>query len=152
MEEAHITMGFNNWKKTLEAFVDHQRSKAHRAAITYESVVPKCGDGLEIMVNDLNNKRLAKRKYLIKVMEYIRFLACQGLAFKGNDGNDNLTQLFELLKKNDPALLTRLDKESYLEPGQHEYMHNDIQNELIELIAKQVLAKKLESIRSSKFL
>ena len=30
-------------------------------------------------------------------------------------------------------------------------MHNDIQNELIELMAKQVLAKKLESIRSRKF-
>ena len=29
-------------------------------------------------------------------------------------------------------------------------MHNDIQNELIELMTKQVLAKKLESIRSSK--
>ena len=102
-------------------------------------------------VNDLNNKRLAERKYLIKVMECIRFLARQGLAFRGNDGNDNLTQLFKLLNKNDPALLTRLDKESHLEPGQHKYMHNDIQNELIELMAKQVLAKKLESIRSSKF-
>ena len=31
-------------------------------------------------------------------------------------------------------------------------MHNDIHNELIELMAKQVLAKKLESIRLSKFL
>ena len=30
-------------------------------------------------------------------------------------------------------------------------MHNDIQNELIELMAKQVLAKKLESIRLRKF-
>ena len=30
-------------------------------------------------------------------------------------------------------------------------MHNDIQNVLMELIAKQVLAKKLESLRSSKF-
>ena len=96
-------------------------------------------------VNDLNNKRLAERKYLIKVMECIRFLARQGLAFRGNDGNDNLTQLFKLLNKNDPALLTRLDKESHLEPGQHKYMHNDIQNELIELMAKQVLAKKLRS-------
>ena len=136
MEEAYITKGFNNWKKALEAFVDHQQSKAHRAATTYESVVPQCGDVLEITVNDLNNKRLAERKYLIKVMECIRFLARQGLAFRGNDGNDNLTQLFKLLNKNDPALLTRLDKESYLEPGQHKYMHNDIQNELIELMAK----------------
>ena len=123
MEEAYITKGFNNWKKALEAFVDHQQSKAHRAAITYESSVPQCGDVLEMTVNDLNNKHLAERKYLIKVMENIRFLACQGLAFRGNDGNDNLTQLFKLLNKDDPALLTRLDKESHLEPGPHKYIH-----------------------------
>ena len=84
-------------------------------------------------------------------MEYIRFLARQGLAFRGNDGNYNLTQLFELLNKNDLALLTRLDKESHFESGQHQYMHNDTQSGLIEFMAKQVLAKKLESIRSSKY-
>ena len=95
---------FNNWKKALEVFVDHQQSKAHRAAITYESVVPQCGDILEMMVNDLNIMCLAKRMYLLKVMECIQFLACQGLAFRGNEGNDNLTQLFKLLDKNDPVL------------------------------------------------
>ena len=51
----------------------------------------QCGDVLEMTINDLNNKRLAKRKHLIKVMECIRFLARQGLAFTGNDGNVNLT-------------------------------------------------------------
>ena len=91
MEEAYITKGLSNWKKTLEAFVDYQQSKAHRAAITYESAVPQCGDVLEMTVNDLNNKRHAERKYLIKVMECIRFLARQGLAFRGSDGNENLT-------------------------------------------------------------
>ena len=135
MEEAHITKEFNNWKKALEAFVDHQKSKAHRAAITYESVVPQCGDVLDMTVNDLNNKCLAKRKYLIKVMECIHFLARQGLTFRGNDGNANLTQLFKLLTKNDLTPLTHLDKESYFEPGQNKYMHNDIQNQLIEFIA-----------------
>ena len=43
IEEAYITKEFNNWKKVLKAFVDHQQSKAHRAAIAYESVVPQCG-------------------------------------------------------------------------------------------------------------
>ena len=62
-----------------------------------------------------------------------------------------IEQLFKRLNKNEPTLLIRLDKESHLEPGQHKYTHNNIQNELIELKAKQVLAKKLESIRSSKF-
>ena len=68
------------------------------------------------------------------------------LAFRGNYGNDNLTQPFKLLTKNDLVLLTRLDKENHLEPGQHKYMHNYIQNEFIELMAKQVLEKKLESV------
>ena len=63
MEEAYITKGINNWKKALEAFVDLQQSKAHRASITYESVVSRCGDVLEMTVNDLNNKRLAERKF-----------------------------------------------------------------------------------------
>ena len=80
--EAYITKGFNNWKKALEAFVDHQQSKAHRAAITYEYVVRQCGDVLEMTVSDLNNKLLAERKHLIKVMECNRFLARQGLAFR----------------------------------------------------------------------
>ena len=84
-------------------------------------------------------------------MECIRFLARQGLAFRGNDGNDNLIQLFKLLNKNDRPLLTRLDKESHFKPGQHNHIHNDIKNELIELMTKQVLTKKLELIRSSKF-
>ena len=60
--EAYITKGFNNWKKPLEAFVYHQKSKAHRAAITYVSVVSQCGDVLEMTVNDLNNQRLARKK------------------------------------------------------------------------------------------
>ena len=77
MEEAYNTQEFNNWKKAPEAFADHQQSKAHRAAITYESVVPQCGYVLEMTVNDLNNKRLAERKYLIKIMECICFLARQ---------------------------------------------------------------------------
>ena len=83
--------------------------------------MPPCSDVLEMTVNDLNNKRLAERKYLIKVMECIRFLALQGLAFRGNDGNDSLTQLFKLLSKKNSALLTRLDKESHLEPRQQKH-------------------------------
>ena len=101
----------------MKYFVDHQQSKAHRTVITYESVVPQCGEILEMMINDLSNKRLAERKYFIKVVECIRFLARQGLAFRGNEGNEDLSQLFKLLNKNDPALLTRLDKENHLEPG-----------------------------------
>ena len=106
-EEAYITKEFNNWKTALEAFVNHQKSKVHRAATTYESIVLQCGDVLEMTVIDLNNKRLAQRKYLIKVMECIRFLARQGLVFRGNDSNENLTQLFKLLNKNSLGIMIK---------------------------------------------
>ena len=67
----------------------------------------QCGDVLEMTVIDLNNKRLAQRKYLIKVMECIRLLARQGLVFRGNDSNENLTQLFKLLNKNSLGIMIK---------------------------------------------
>ena len=82
MEEVYITNGFKNWKKALKAFVHHQQSKAHRAAITYESVAPQCGDALEMTVNDMDHKRLAERNYLIKVMKCIRFSSTPRISFK----------------------------------------------------------------------
>ena len=132
--------------------MDHHQTKAHRASLAYESVIPQCGDVLEMTITELNNKnRLAERKYLLKIMDCIRYLARQGIAFRGDDGNDNLTQLFKLLNKNDVSILKRLNKYAKLDSGQHKYLHNDIQNELIDLMATQVLSKKLELIRSSNF-
>jgi hypothetical protein len=151
LDEAYITKGFSNWKKAPKVFTDHQQCKVHIAALTYESVVPHCGDVLEMTLNELQKKRHSERKYLLKVMDCIRYLARQGIAFRGNDGNDNLTQLFKLLCKDDTAFLKRLDKEADLESGQHKYLHNDIQNEIIDLMARQVLSKKLDSARSSQF-
>ena len=79
MEAVYITKGFNNWKKALEAFANHQQPmELHGAAIIYEFVVLQCGDVLKMTVNDLNNKRLTERKYLMKIMEFIRFLAREG--------------------------------------------------------------------------
>ena len=121
-DDAFITRGFKNWKNSPKAFDIHQQSKAHRAALTFESVVPKCGDVVEMTVEKIKDNRIGERKYLIKIMEVIRFLARQGLAFRGGkENNDNVTQLFKLLNKNVPDVLTRLDKDFKLESGQHVY-------------------------------
>ena len=80
-------------------------------------------------------------------MDCIRYLARQGIAFRGDSGNDNLTQLFKLLNRNDESALNRLQSDS----KQNKYLHNDVQNELIEIMARQVVSKKLDSIRESQF-
>lgn len=147
LEEAFTSKGFSNWKKALKSFADHQQTKAHRAALAYETVVPKCGDVLEITITEMNKKRLAERKYLLKIMDCIRYLARQGIALRGDNDNDNLTQLFKLLNGNDECTLKRLESDNH----QRKYLHNDFQNELIELMARQVMSRKLASIRESQF-
>lgn len=147
LEDAFTTRGFNNWKKALKSFADHQGTKAHRVALAYETVVPQCGDVLEMTTTELNKKRLAEKKYLLKIMYCIRYLARQGIAFRGDNSNDNLTQLFKLLNRDDEAALKRLESDT----NEKKYLHNDVQNELIEIMARQVMSKKLDSIWESQF-
>ena len=73
-EKAYIVNGFNSWKKALTAFNEHQASKAHTAASAFESLVPKCGDVKEMTLS-FKKQRLTERKYLLKIMDCIRYLA-----------------------------------------------------------------------------
>ena len=73
-------------------------------------------------------------------MECVRFLGRQGIAFQGNhDGDDNFTQL--LLFHLDSAQQKRLSlpRNNILK----KYSHHDFQNEILELMARQLLLKVL---------
>ena len=151
-EDTYVTTGYKNWKKAPTIFMEHQLSKTHTAAMAYEYVVPKCGDIVELMVSEQQDKRLLERKYLLKIMECIRYLARQGLALRGHEeGDGNLTQLLKLMCKDNADILRRIDGEMKLESGQRKYLHNDMQNEILQLMARKVLLKKLESVQSSQF-
>ena len=47
-EDTFISTGFKNCKKALEKFKKHQNSLCHKASLTYEEVVPQCGDVIEM--------------------------------------------------------------------------------------------------------
>ena len=40
-KDAFLSTGFSNWKKALDSFKDHQKSKLHVATLNLEFVVPK---------------------------------------------------------------------------------------------------------------
>ena len=126
-------------------------SKCHKAALTYEALVPKCGDIMEMTVNELQKQRIIERKYVIKIMECIQYLARQGIAMRGDNGNDNLKQLLKLVCKSDSDILKRLHNEGTIHSWQRKYLHNDFQDEFLELMARQVLLKKLEMVKSSTY-
>jgi len=91
-------------------------------------------------------RRQAERKYLIDVTKCLRYLARQGIPLQGHDDNDNLTQALRLLGAKDDNVIKHLQ-------GQigHKYTHHNMQNELLDIMASQVLREKLSAIRERKF-
>ena len=98
------------------------------------------------MDNQLLKKREVKRKYLIEVIKCLRYLARQGIALQGHDGNDNFTQLLRLIGTKDSNITDHLEGKIG-----HKYTHNDVQNELLDIMAVLTLQEKLKLISGCKF-
>ena len=101
------------------------------------------------MANDhLVKSRLEERRYFYKVIESVQFLGRQGIALQGNkhEQNDNFTQLMLLRGKDDPSIVKRVQGSR---GDKTKYTHTDYQNELLSIMAHQVVSKKIESIREN---
>ena len=102
---AFISTGFNNWKKALEKFQKHQNSLCHKASLTYEEVVPQCGDVREMTDKNLIAERELNHKCLMVIIENLQYLSRQGIQFRGhNDYESNFYQLLLLRNKDIPQL------------------------------------------------
>ena len=86
-----MSAGFNNWKKALDSFKDHQESKLNVATFGLEFVVPECGNIREMTSENLKTKMIENKKCLLKIIEVIRFLGRQGLALRGREDDETLT-------------------------------------------------------------
>ena len=78
-------------------------------------------------------------------MKCLRYLARQGIAIQGTHGDDNFTQLLMLMGTKDTSIIDRLSQAS------QKFTHHEVQNEILDIMAKQVLSKKVETIRASDF-
>ena len=102
----------------------------------------QCQDDAELMDNQQSNKWAAERKYLLEVIRCLLYLGRQGMALQGQDGKENFTQLLRLLSTNDKNTLYHLEgKIGY------KYTHNDVQNEILGIMAFLTLQEKLKTIR-----
>lgn len=143
---AYISKGFSSWKKAPKCFSEHQSTTCHRTAASYCLVVPECKNVDEMIDKNTVKIKEAKRKYLLDVINCLRYLSRQGIALQGNDENDNFTQLLRLLGTKDPNIMKHLDGSVG-----YKYTHHDIQNEILNIMASHVLRRKLEEIRECRF-
>ena len=77
--------------------------------------------------------RLENRKVLLKILQNVKFLGRQGLAFRGHDdAESNFMQLFKFRELDNPELSTWLKRaDKYLSP--------EIQNEMLQLMSVSIL-------------
>ena len=82
----------------------------------------------------------------MQVIRCLRYLGRQGIAFQGNDGNDNFTQLLRLLGTNDTNIADHLKGKSG-----YKYTHSDVQNEILNIMANLTLQETLKVILERQF-
>ena len=141
-EPAYISTRFRNWKKASRCFKEHEQSKCHTAALSYETITPKCGDPKEMISDEILNKRERERQYSLQ------YLARQDIAFRGNEDLDNnFTQLLLLRAKDYPWVKERILSQ---ESGTKKYNPYDFQDEILNIMAKEVLRKKLYDVNNNK--
>ena len=76
-------------------FDKHEASYCHKAAMTYEVVLPTCGNTAKMLYENQWKNREQNRHNLLIVLEAIKFLALQGLLIRvKKEDESNLRQIF----------------------------------------------------------
>lgn len=91
-DEKFTKFGLQNWKKLKEKLQKHTQSSCHKRSykewISYKST-KTAGTILDQLDNSNKDIKEKNREYLFKIIDIIKFLAKQGLAFRGHDEQEN---------------------------------------------------------------
>ena len=139
---AFVVHGFDNWKKAKQRFREHELSQLHKEAVMKLLAVsqPSVATQLSKQLSDDQNQR---RRMLLKLLSSIRFLAQQGMAFRGHvEDESNLIQLLKCRAEDVQGLTQWMENGKYLS-------HENI-NELIEMMALTILRGSLVDIKKAK--
>ena len=152
--------GFSKWKK-IEKLYEHENSNSHHESFaTWKETerqhhfVSGVDEELQMQIQQEKNRW---RDILRRLMDCLKYLASQNLAFRGHieDINSsknpgNFLSLLQLLAKYDPVMRDHLEsvKNKHI---QTTYLSPEIQNELLNLMASNVRNFTLSAIRRNKY-
>ena len=98
----------------------------------------------ELMSDEIKQQKAINRKMFLKILENTRYLARQGLAFRGhNDSNGNFIQLMKLRSLDCPQI------EQWMKKKTDTYLSHDIQDELLFLMSSHILRNLSKKICDS---
>ena len=144
IEESFLVKGFTNWKDATRLFARHENCDFHKSSAAALASRVDVGDMLS---RQAATEKQQNRQYLLKVLSSIRFLARQGLPLRG-DGDEtdsNFHQLLLLRGEDYPPI------HEFLRKQQLKYTALEVQNELLSLMAQQILRHLAKQIQDSVF-
>ena len=150
-DAAFISTGFQNWKDGPRGFSKHQSSDCHKEAVEKLVTIPETtGHVGELLNSQLSSDRKENRENFLLILRNIKFLARQGLPLRGasQDGGEvdsNFHQLLTVFSEFQPSL------QKWLEKKKGKYTSADMQNEMLKVMALQILRGLARSIGESKF-
>ena len=146
---AFVSKGFSNWKDANGKFAIHASSKCHKEAVLKMVTLPSTTrDVAESLSTQHQREKLERRKCFLKVLSSIKFLARQGLPLRGHgdESDSNFLQLLKLRGEDDARIATWLEKKT------DKYTAPDMQNEILKVMALEVLRQVVSSLHMAIFL
>ena len=144
-----IFKGFSNWKDATVSFKKHEQSSCHREAVEVMVSLPVTTRDIGEMLSQQHAKeKEGNRKVLLKILANVKFLARQGLAFRGdgNESDGNFLQLLKLRAEEDPSISEWLARKA------NKYTSHEIQDEFLRIMAHQILRQIASNLQMSPFL
>ena len=145
-DTAFVDEGFGSWNKALERFKDHEKSEMHKEAVQKLAAKSSGADVATQLRMQCKADQRFHREMLIMVLSSVRFLARQGLPFRGHSETSetfegNLYQLLLLRAEENNRMRLWLKKKEYISP--------DIVNQIITLMGQTVLRNIIAQIKTS---
>ena len=100
-DDAFTSTGFKNWKNALSRFKKHENSESHREATMKYTAALKSPSVSTLISNDIIKEQSIQRHVFLQEVNSLRFLARQGLAFRGHEKEEgNFYQVMNLQAAN----------------------------------------------------
>lgn len=144
-ERQFLSDGFRNWKNALcktKGFHKHECSQCHKHAVT---LLTQSGNIDELLKKQQKSQKEENRNCLLKIVQNISFLACQGIALrKGKQEEESNFKQLLLLRAEDDEILQKWMEKSY-----DKHFSPAAQNEILQIIALTVLRDIASDIAQS---